>query len=300
MKKILRDPLTHFLFVGLGLFALFEFAASNEAAYDSRVIDVDRDTLLTFVQYRRRAFEAEAAAEILDGMSAEELGVLIDDYVREEALHREAIALGVDKNDYVIKRRMIQSIEFITDGFITAAIEVTDEDVVRHFDANRDDYYISPFVTFTHVFISNENRTRDEMRGRADALLEQLSRAGAQFSDAPRYGDRFPYFVNYVERDPQFVASHFGQSMAARIFDLEPSDSAWLGPFESEFGMHLVMLARKAEGRYPELADVEDAVRRDAEREAIDEKKNQAIEAIVDTYEVRLAMDRPAGGENNQ
>ena len=297
MKKILRDPLVHFLLFGAALFVLFEFVASDDAAYDSKVIDVDRDALLTFVQFRRRAFEAEAAAEMLDNMSEEELGRLVDDYVREEALHREAIALGVDKNDYVIKRRMIQSVEFITDGFITAAVEVTDEDVARYFDANRDDYYIAPYATFTHVFVSNDNRTPDEVRERADAILEQLNRAGAQFSGAPRYGDRFPYFVNYVERDPRFVASHFGRNMAEGIFSLEPSDSAWRGPFESGFGMHLVMLTRKADGRYPEPAEVEDAVRNDAEREAIAEKKKQAIEAIVDTYEVRVALERLAAGE---
>jgi hypothetical protein len=297
LKKILQDPLVYFLLLGASLFVLFGFVASDEAAYDSKVIDVDRDTLLTFVQYRSRAFEAEAAAEMLDNMSDEELGRLVDDYVREEALHREAIALGVDKNDYVIKRRMIQSIEFITDGFITAAVEVTDEDLARYFDENRDDYYINPYATFTHVFVSNGRRTREEMRERADALLGQLNREGARFSDATRYGDRFPYFVNYVERDPQFVASHFGRSMAEGIFALEPSDSAWHGPFESEFGMHLVMLTRKADGRYPEPEEVEDAVRNDAEREAIAEKKKQAIEAIVGTYEVRVALDRPAGDE---
>ncbi len=86
--------------------------ASDEAAYDSKVIDVDREALLTFVQYRSRAFQPQAAATRLDGMSEEEVERLVRDYVREEALHREALALGMDKNDYVIKRRMIQSIEF--------------------------------------------------------------------------------------------------------------------------------------------------------------------------------------------
>ena len=294
MRKLLSDPLAHFLALGAALFVLFEFAASDEATYDSKVINVDREVLSTFVQYRRRAFEPNAAAEILDDMSDEELGQLIDEYVREEALHREAKALGMDQNDYVIKRRMIQSIEFITDGFVTAAVEVTDEDVARHFDANRDNYYISPFVTFTHVFVSGDNRSRDEVSERADAVLEQLTRDSAQFSDAPRYGDRFPFFVNYVEREPRFVASHFGPAMAAGIFALEPADTAWHGPFESEYGMHLVMLTRKDDGRYPELEEVQAAVRDDAEREAIVEQKDRAIQAIVGTYDVRVALERPS------
>ena len=286
----------HFLALGLGLFVLFDLVASDEAAYDSRVINVDRDALLTFVQYRSRAFQPQAAAARLDNMSEDELERLISDYVREEALHREAKALGVDQNDYIIKRRMIQSIEFITDGFVTAAVDVSDDDIAAHYEANREDYYISPFVTFTHVFFSGERHSRDETHALATAKLAELNRQQVPFSHAPRHGDRFPYFVNYVERDPQFVASHFGLPMAEKVFALESSDSTWHGPFESEYGMHLIMLTRKAEGRYPELAEIEAVVRDDAEREAIAALKDIAIQAIVDTYEVRRSYERELVG----
>jgi hypothetical protein len=292
MTKILKDPLVYFLLFGFGLFVLFEFVASDDAAYDSRVIKVDRDALLTFVQYRSRAFEPQAAAARLDNMPEHELDRLIADYVREEALHREAKALGVDKNDYIIKRRMIQSIEFITDGFVTAAVDVSDDVVAAHYEANREDYYISPFATFTHVFFDGERRSRDETVALATAKLGELNRRQVPFSDAPRHGDRFPYFLNYVERDPQFVASHFGLPMAEEVFRLESSDSRWHGPFESQYGMHLVLLTRKAEGRYPELTEIEAVVRDDAQRDAIAALKEEAIQAIVDTYEVRRSYER--------
>ncbi len=296
MKTLIKEPLVHFLAVGLGLFVLFEFVGGDDTAYDSKVIDVDRDALLTFVQYRSRAFEPRIAAERLDGMSEEELERLIGDYVREEALHREALALGMDKNDYIIKRRMIQSIEFITDGFVTAAVEVSDEDVDAYFEANRDDYYVSPFVTFTHVFFDRERHGGDEALAVASAKLAELNAQQVPFSNAPRHGDRFPFFLNYVERGPEFVASHFGAAMAQGVFAIEPSDTTWHGPFESEYGAHLVMLTRNIAGRYPELAEVESGVRDDAEREAIAALKDKAIQAIVDTYEVRRSFERPAIG----
>ena len=291
MKTLIREPLVHFLALGLGLFVLFEFVASDEATYDSKVINVDRDALLTFVQYRLRAFEPRIAAERLDGMSEPELERLIGDYVREEALHREALALGMDKNDYIIKRRMIQSIEFITDGFVTAAVEVSDEDVAAYYEANREDYYIDSYVTFTHVFFDRERQGGDQALALARAKLADLNAQRVQFSNAPRHGDRFPYFVNYVERGPEFVASHFGVPMAEGVFALEPSDTDWHGPFESEYGVHLVMLTRSVAGRYPELAEVEPNVRDDAEREAIAAQKDKAIQAIVDTYEVRRSFE---------
>ena len=297
MRKILRDPLVYFLMAGFGLFLLFDLVASDEAAYDSRVIKVDRDALLTFVQYRLRAFEPRAAAARLDTMPEDELDRLIADYVREEALHREAKALGMDRNDYIIKRRMIQSIEFITDGFVTAAVNVSDEDVSAYYEANREDYYISPFVTFTHVFFDGERHSRDDAFALAKAKLAELNEQQVPFSDAPRHGDRFPYFVNYVERDPQFVVSHFGVPMAEQVFALDPADATWYGPFESEYGMHLVLLTRKDAGRYPELEEIQAAVRDDVEREAIATQKDKAIQAIVDTYEVRRTYERELIGQ---
>ena len=109
--KLVREPLVHFLAIGIGLFVLYEFVAPADASLDSKTIVVDRNALLTFIQFRSKAFNPEVAAERLDALGERELELLINDFVREEALHREAIALGMDKNDYIIKRRMIQSIE---------------------------------------------------------------------------------------------------------------------------------------------------------------------------------------------
>lgn len=290
MKKLLTEPLLHFLLLGVGLFVLFEFVAGGEASYDENVIVVDRNTLLTFVQFRARAFEPGAAAAYLDKLQGEDLERLIDDYVREEALHRQAVALGVDENDYVIKRRMIQSVEFITNGFVTAAVALGDEDIETFFQANKDDYYISPFVTFTHVYFEKDQRGADAALALADAKLAELNAAGVTFSEAPGQGDRFPYFLNYVDRDPEFVASHFGSRVAEKLFTLEPDGSLWQGPFESAYGYHLILLMKKVDGRYPDLVEVRERLRSDAEQAEIDTMQDKAIQAIVATYEVRRTL----------
>lgn len=287
MNKILKEPLLHFLIAGLALFAVYGYVAGDDEAQDGKVIVVDRDSLLEFVQFRSRAFEPRVAAARLDGLKEEELERLIKDYVREEALYREALALGVDQNDYVIKQRMIQSIQFITNGFVTAGVEITDEDIADYFGRNRDDYYIDPIVTFTHVFYSTEHRSQEEATSLALRKLAELNRDGVPFTGAPQHGERFPYFVNYVERDPAFVASHFGSRMAEALFELGESNSEWRGPFVSPYGVHLVMLTRNVAGRYPTLEEVAESVRQDAEREALDAAQEAAIQAIVDTYQVR-------------
>lgn len=287
MKKLLKEPLFHFLVAGLGLFVLFQIVGNDEAVYDDKVIVVDRDALLTFIQFRARAFEPGKAQAYLDSLSPGDLDELVDDFSREEALYREALALGVDQNDYVIKRRMIQSIEFITNGFVTASVDPTDADVEAYFAAHRDDYYISPHVTFTHVYFEKEGRGAEEAAKLAATKLAELNSEHVPFTGAPAHGDRFPYFLNYVEREPGTVAAHFGEAMAAQLFDLMPDDSRWRGPFESTYGYHLVLLTKNVEGRYPDLAEVNASVRSDAEQAAIDSMQEEMIRAIVDTYEVR-------------
>jgi uncharacterized Fe-S cluster-containing radical SAM superfamily enzyme len=164
LKKFLREPLVHFLAIGIGLFVLFDLVAPEESNLDSKTIVVDRDALLTFVQFRSKAFNPEVAAARLDALGDAELSMLIDDYVREEALHREALALGMDQNDYVIKQRLIQSLQFITNGFVSAAVDVSDEEIAEYYEANRDDYYVDPYATFTHVYFSNDRHGREQAR----------------------------------------------------------------------------------------------------------------------------------------
>jgi hypothetical protein len=291
MKRFLKEPLVHFLAAGLGLFVLFGLANRERTASDSKVVVVDRDALLTFIQYRIKAFNPELAEEKLNSLSSDELQRLIDDYVREEVLYREAVALALDEDDYVVRRRLVQKLEFITEGFSEASAELDDAAVRRYFDANKGDYYVEPYVTFTHVFFDTEKRSREEARTLAEKKLLELNRKATPFSDAPRHGDRFLYHVNYVERTPEYVSSHFGVPMADAIFALEPNDLVWRGPFDSPYGTHLVLLITNEPGREPDLAEIEDRVREDARLAVIRQKTEEAVAEIVGTYDVRLLYE---------
>jgi hypothetical protein len=291
MRRFLKEPLAHFLAAGLGLFVLFGLVNRESTATDPKVIPVDRDALLTFIQYRIKAFNPELAEDKLRSLSSDELQRLIDDYVREEVLYREAVALALDKDDYVVRRRLVQKLEFITEGFSEASAEVDDAAVRRYFDANKGDYYVEPYVTFTHVFFDAEKRSREEARALAERKLSELNRNATRFSDAPRHGDRFLYHVNYVERTPEYVSSHFGVPMAKAIFELEPNDLVWRGPFDSPYGVHLVLLITNEPGREPDLAEIEGRVREDARRAMIRQQTEEAIVEVVETYDVRLLYE---------
>ncbi|MFW2388713.1 MAG: peptidyl-prolyl cis-trans isomerase [Polyangiales bacterium] len=297
MKRFLKEPLVHFLAAGLGLFVLFGLVNRDEGDADPNVVVVDRDALLTFVQYRIKAFNPTLAEKKLEGMSDEELDRFIDEYVREEVLHREAQGLGLDENDYVIRRRLVQKLEFITEGFAESSAVVDEAALQRYFDANKADYYVEPYVTFTHVFFQTEDRPREEARALAERELAKLNRDAVPFSDAPQHGDRFLYHVNYVERTPDYVGSHFGPPMARALFALEPNEFVWRGPFDSAYGVHLVLLTTNEPGREPELAELRDRVYDDARRAMIREETETAIADIVDAYDVRVLYERGSSAE---
>ena len=294
MQKVLRDPLAHFLVLGLALFALFAWVTRDDASSDDRVIEVDRAALLTHIQYHARAFSPEAASAHLDGMPDSELARLIDAFVREEALYREALSLGMDRTDHVIKHRLVQSIEFITDDLALRTTQVSDDELGTYFEANRERYRIEPTVTFTHVFFNSERRGVEEARDLAEEKLAELNRDRVPFTDAPGHGDRFLYLVNYVERTEDLVGSHFGDEMAGAVFALVADDANWVGPLTSRYGQHLVLLTGRTVERAPELAEVVARVRADAEREAAEKRRDAAIKTLIDTYEVRRGKVRNA------
>jgi len=293
LKRLLKEPLVHFLAAGLGLFVLFGIVnRETDVDGDPYVIVVDRDALLTFVQYRTKTFESSVAAARLDNLSDEALTRLIDDHVREEVLHREALALGLDRDDYVIRRRLVQKVEFITEGFAEASSAVDEAALRRYFEANKDDYFVEPYVTFTHIFFDTEDRSREQARALAKRKLAGLNRDEVLFSEAPQHGERFLYHVNYVERTPEYVASHFGVDMAKALFELPANDEVWVGPFDSPYGVHLVMLTTNEPGREPTLEEIEGRVIDDARRAAARERTAEAIDDIVGAYDVRIVYQR--------
>ena len=292
MKMMLKEPLIHFLVLAVGLFVLFEAVApitSRES--DLKQIVVTRDQLHTFMQFRSKAFEAGYFETILNDMSDEERERLIDEFVREEALHREATALALDRNDYVIRRRLIQKLEFIAQGFAEAGSDLSSQDVQDYFKTNRQDYYVDPWITFTHVYFDFERHGTEDGQRLAQQKLIELNTTGAGFTEATRHGDRFPYLVNYVEQTPDYVASHFGPGMARRVFEIEPSTSEWRGPVQSPYGSHLVMVTKNMAGRIPDLKEVEGRVMSDAARAAVRQRTEDALSNIVKDYEVVIDPD---------
>ena len=291
LKSILRDPLLHFLMLAIGLFVLHDIVAHEDESANARQIVVDRDALLNFIQYRSKSFDQQVAERQLASLTDDELDKIITELVREEALAREAIALGLDRNDYVIKRRLVQKVDYVARGFADAAFKVTEEDIRAYFRENRADFYIQPRITFTHVFFSSERDGADNAEQLAAEAMIRLREEDVSFEDAGQYGERFLYGLNYVDRSRILVESHLGAEMAEAIFGLDPDDAAWSGPFRSEHGAHVVLVTAVEAGRDPALEEVRVQVEQQASRALSERRAREAAQLIVDAYDVEITYD---------
>lgn len=295
MKRILKEPLLHFLVLGAALFLVYGALHRNTPAGDTATIVVDRGKLLTYLQYRSRRFDQEQSSDVLDGYSDRQLQKLIGDYVREEALYREARALQLGKHDYVARLRLIQQLKFITGGIVDAEVHPGEKDIRAYYESHRSDYHIPPRITFTQVFFSRKLHGLKQAGELARRELAVLNREKVSFEGAGNRGDRFPYQASYVDRGPDEIAAYFGAAMQQRLFALEPDRTRWRGPFRSPYGFHLVLLTRNAAAHTPPLADIRGRVARDAGRAARDDRLEQSLHAIVQSYNVvvRPGIRRP-------
>jgi hypothetical protein len=284
----LRDPLVHFLFLGAALFILYGLLSSAPDGIDAKRITVSRDALLNFAQYRANTFQFDLFDQSLDDLTAVEREALVAEYVREEALYREAIAMGLDQgDDYVIRQRLIQRLEFLFEDNIETA-DVGRDELMEFYTEFSADYIESDVYTFTHVFFNVELRGDAEAREAATQLLAELNEQSIPFSGSLGLGDRPLYFQNYIERTGDFVKANLGKDLISMLDHVEPSSSTWYGPMHSPYGWHLVLLTARRSTRLPDLEEIEDRVREDYERMRLAQARRSSIDQIIDSYEVKL------------
>lgn len=198
---------------------------------------------------------------------------MVEARVREEIMYREALALGLDKDDAIVKRRMAQKMEFLTeDG--AAAAEPERAELQAWFQHNAQRFASPPHLSFRQIYFSPDRRGE---RAHADAAAAQQQLASAP-ADAPtpRQGDTFMFHGALADQSPDQLAKNFGPGFARALFAL-PTGS-WQGPIESGYGWHLVFVSASSPGRVPSFEEVEPEV-------AAAWKDEQRVEALRKAYD---------------
>ena len=270
-----QEPLLHFLVLAGGLFALQRFWSppSKTERPDEIVVSQQRinNLILTF----QRTWQRPPTREELDG--------LIDDYIKEEVFYREALQMGLDQDDTLIRRRMRQKLEFLAEDFADA-VPPTEEQLQEYFESSPDSFRIDGSLSFSQVFL-NPRQRGEALAADAEAMLKELRSDNETVSPAEMGDPILLPFENPRLRSRQ-IADQFGPSFAAQLDDVEPGQ--WAGPIESAYGVHLVHVHERTPGRMPALDEVRDNVQREwfAARRA--ESKQQFFDSLRNKYDVRI------------
>jgi hypothetical protein len=282
MKALFREPLVHFLILGAGMFVASVVLSDRDAPGEDD-IRVGAGQVEHMVARFQRTWRRPPTIGELQG--------LIADHVREEAAYREGIALGLDRDDAVIRRRVRQKLDFIATD-IAAMREPREEELLEYLAGHPDDFRIDPRFTFAHVYLDPGKRGQD-LASDTRELLTRLNRNPRQ--DIGGLGDRL-LLPRYVEDDSLGeIARVFGSAFAEGLLDLDGSADSnppqWQGPVESGYGLHLVRVDSRTESRIPDLDEVRQAVRREWENDLRDRTKERFYEEIVGRY--RVTVDWP-------
>jgi hypothetical protein len=283
LRPLLREPLLHFLVAGALVYLAFALWGRRDDGDAHRIV-VDRAALLQYLQYQARAFEPGTFARQFEMMDEAERRQLIDGYVREEVLYREARALGLERGDNVMRLRLVQKMGFLLES--RADAQPTQAELQQYLDAHREMYAVAPSWTFTHVFFDPLQRGEAGAEQMARRTLGALNAAHAGFNDSPRYTDRFAYLQNYVERTPDYIVSQFGPEFMQALERLPVGTNAWQGPLHSAQGWHLVLVTAHTGQRLPAVAEIRDRLADDVKRDRAAAQQEQAVQALIGQYRI--------------
>jgi hypothetical protein len=279
--KWLREPLLQFVVIGLLLFAGDRaLNPGSERSRDSGRIEVTDSDL--------RQLEVAWTAQWRRPPTPEEMHNLVAARVREEILYREALALGLDKDDTIVKRRLAQKMEFLAED-VSGLREPAPDELRSWYGKHGERFALPGRRSFRHLYFSLDRRGA---RARDDAARARQRLAGAPVDGAAGLADPFMFQDHYADRTPEQVAGVFGVRFAETLFQLEPG--AWQGPVESGLGWHLVWVTSSAPGRVPAFEEVEGAVRAAWMDEQRAETRRRAFETMAAHYQVILPRPREA------
>jgi len=272
LRKLIREPLFHFVLLGAVIFLLAGRVRSGSVGSGDKIVVTQSQIESIVVGFSRTWMRPP---------SQEELQGLVNDYVREEVLYREAKAMGLDQDDVIVRRRMRQKFEFLAEDQAARIGPPTDQELESYLRQHADKYSEEPSFSFDHIFF------RREMRGasadaEANALLARLSGKGT--IDIAKLGDAFLLPSRFEKTSADETARLFGEKFAE---DLAKAPlGTWAGPIESSYGIHLVRVnARIPEGA-PPLAKVRESVLRDL----LSDRRNQELDTQYEKLRARYTV----------
>jgi len=279
LKSLVSEPLLHFLGVGAALFLYFHLYGSGSGPASTRIVVTAGQIDHLAAGFKTTWLRPPTDSELTD---------VINDWVREEIAVREAMAAGLDRDDANVRARLRQKFEFQQEDVADAAAP-TEEELRAWLTAHADTYRGEPQVAFRQVFVSRD-RHGASADSEAQDILARLTQAGSTARvDAMGDPTKLPLELELTPLSE--VARIFGNDFADKLDTIAPG--TWSGPVDSSFGLHVVMVRRRVEGKLPELSDVRAAVERAFQADRRKRRITAAYESLLRKYTV--VTERPSG-----
>jgi len=282
MRRLLREPLIHFLLIGAALFGLYGLTQSGRpATAPSTEIRLSLDEIAQLTQLYQSQWRRPPTPQ--------ELAQLVENKVEQEILYREALAMGLDKDDEIVKRRMAQKMQFLAED-VAAARGPRSGELRAWFEKNDDKFALPSRVSFRHLYFGSDRRGA---RAHDDAVAA-LAKLAGQPQDtklAAALADAFMFQDYYGDRTSAELAKEFGPQFAVAVAKL--AAGSWRGPIESGYGWHLVFVDTVVAGRVPAFEEVEPDVKTAWLGEQKERARGEAYEAMRAKYTVLLPAPPP-------
>jgi hypothetical protein len=279
IRRLLNEPLLHFVALAVLVFVAYGALSHFDAGKPDEIV-------ITGSRVDRLA--AQFSAIWQRPPTSAELKALIDDYVKEEIFVREALALGLDKDDTIIRRRLRLKMEFMNSAE-TETLTPIDAELERYLQENPGKFEIDPAYAFEQVLLSPD-RHGDKIDQDAASVLRVLRTKSSV--DPSELGDATLLPLKLELTSKASISQQFGPAFAGALDKVAPGQ--WSGPVESDFGLHLVRITEHQAGRVPALAEVRAAVEREWVNERRKALEEQRFATLLTHYRVTME-EKPKG-----
>ncbi len=270
MNKLLKDPLFHFLLIGAALFLIFNVFNKSE----------DQENTIVISAADIAALQANFSRTWQRQPSEKELSGIIEESIRDEVAYREALAMGLDRDDPYVRRRMRMKTELLMEDIISLT-PATDEEINTFLVENRDKFKRQPEIAFSQIFF-NAEKHGDSLESEINTIKQQLQSSQTDLSQD--LGDVIMLPQNYPLAALNIIKRQFDEAFAEQIVTLEPG--IWSGPVVSTYGVHLVLIRDRVDGYDPELTEIRPVVEREFMANRRKHIKEEAYKKLQEQYEI--------------
>ena len=280
--KLLREPLLHFMLIGAAIYLLYGIFVQPVVEENDKTIVVTAGEIQWMQTSWQKRWNRPPTDKEFDG--------LIQQYIKETVLYREAVTMGLNKHDMVIRRRLAQKLEFLAKDLV-ALTPPTEEELLAYFAEHQANYQEPALYTFTQVFFDPDKRD-DSTLDDAEKVKATLIAQGDAIDDPGALGDGLMLQNYYPEKDRVEIQRQLGSGFTETLITLAPGQ--WHGPVLSGFGVHLVYVNSVSEPPPPAFAEVRERVTEDWRLDRGEELNNQFYTSLRDQY--TIVIEEPEEG----